>query len=121
MGLDMYAYSTETTISNADFDTPDDACEFTRWRKHANLHGWMEQLYRRKGGGAPEFNCVNVKLDPADIDALEIEVLADGLPFTTGFFFGASQPEDKADDLAFIAAARKLFEDGDSVFYSSWW
>ena len=50
MGLDMYAYCTENTITDIDFDTPDDAHEFATWRKHPNLHGWMQQLYTNKGG-----------------------------------------------------------------------
>ncbi|ASY66520.1 hypothetical protein SJ05684_b55380 (plasmid) [Sinorhizobium sojae CCBAU 05684] len=29
------------------------------WRKHPNLHGWMEHLYPR-GGKDAIFNCVNL-------------------------------------------------------------
>ncbi|HSI48496.1 MAG TPA: hypothetical protein VLA61_09520 [Ideonella sp.] len=50
MGLDMYVYCTEQTITDIDFDMPNNAHEFVTWRKHPNLHGWMEQLYRAKGG-----------------------------------------------------------------------
>lgn len=125
MGLDMYAYSTETTISDADFDTPEDAHEFTRWRNHAHLNRWMAKVYWRKGGTAQFFDGVTVKLDPADIDALENVVLAGGLPLSTGLVFGKSQPDgktnNKPDDLAFIAAARKHLEDGNFVFYVSRW
>lgn len=120
MGLDMYAYKTSATITDADFPTPETR-EISTWRKHPNLHGWMEQLYRRKGGSAPEFNCVNVQLEPADIDALGADILAGRLPVTTGFFFGTSLPGEEVHDLAFIEAARESFEEGYAVFYNAWW
>lgn len=120
MGLDMYAYKTSAQIADTDFDAPDHCEEIAYWRKHPKLHGWMEALYRRKGGAA-EFNCVPVKLDEADLDALEHAVNADELPFTCGFFFGESRPEEKGDDLAFIRNARAAIAAGMNVFYSSWW
>ena len=72
MGLDMYAYKTLDTI-----DTPVDfgvatALQLHYWRKHPNLHGWMEALYREKGG-EQEFNCVPVLLTAEDLDQLEAE------------------------------------------------
>lgn len=120
MGLDMYAYKTEQQIAQAGFNEPDDATEIAYWRKHPNLHGWMEALYERKGGTAL-FNCETVRLESGDIDALERAVKADLLPPTTGFFFGESRPEEKDDDLAFIKAAREALAEGYNVFYTSWW
>lgn len=38
----------------------EDAAELHYWRKHPNLHGWMEQLYRDKGGAEEIFNCAAV-------------------------------------------------------------
>lgn len=121
MGLDMYAFSTEEAIPATDFARTKDSAEFFSWRKHPNLHGWMERLYRAKGGNADDFNCVTLLLDPADIDALEADVLADRLPPTEGFFFGVTRPEEKHLDLEFIAKAREWFEQGEYVFYDSWW
>ena len=120
MGLDMYAYKTRTPMPAPGFEEPQDAVEIQYWRKHPDLHGWMEQLYRRKGGTA-EFNCETVDLTPADIDALEEAVTQNLLPHTEGFFFGESRPEDKVLDLCFIRAARKAFAEGFAVFYTSWW
>jgi hypothetical protein len=120
MGLDMYAYKTRAAVTAYGFEKPADAIEIQYWRKHPDLHGWMEQLYRRKGG-TDEFNLEPVRLDPADIDALEAAVRDDRLPHTEGFFFGASQPEDKDDDLRFIRAARAAFAQGYTVFYIAWW
>ena len=54
MGLDMYAYATEEATSAEDFADLglESREEFFYWRKHPNLHGWMEALYRSKGGTA---------------------------------------------------------------------
>lgn len=120
MGLDMYA----CTIDHApekpvDFEAKDYG-ELHYWRKHPNLHGWMEELYYRKGGTCT-FNCVNLQLTAEDLDRLEVDVRHRALPHTEGFFFGASDGSEIEDDLAFIAKARAALNDGDTVFYSSWW
>ncbi len=121
MGLDMYAFKTRQPVPAVDFKVPDDAERIATWRKHPNLHGWMEELYYQRGGKGPDFDCDTLRLDAADIDALEVDVMAGQLPHTSGFFFGESLPEDLADDLAFIAEARKAIAEGYSVFYDSWW
>ena len=120
MGLDMYAYITRNVIGSVDFKIPDDAVKIAYWRKHPDLHGWMEALYT-VNGGCQVFNCQCVQLDKADIDALEIAVNRGELPLTSGFFFGESLPDDKADDLLFISAARDALAAGYRVFYYSWW
>ena len=55
------------------------------WRKHPNLHGWMQDLYYAKGGTAESFNCVPVQLTAEDLDRLETAVRTGTLPDTTGF------------------------------------
>lgn len=72
MGLDMYAYKTKQEIeTEVDFTVDDEQAEDLHyWRKHANLHGWMEQLYMDKGG-KEEFNCVPVLLTLNDLEQLE--------------------------------------------------
>ncbi len=122
MGLDMYAYATDEKLeSETDFDLTDEAVQFYYWRKHPNLHGWMERLYRLKGGEEIDFNCVTVVVTATDLDVLEAAVRENRLPKTEGFFFGESTPEDREDDLAFIAEARARISEGDTVFYTSWW
>jgi hypothetical protein len=120
MGLEMYAYKTRKQVADYGFKWPKNAVEIQYWRKHPNLHGWMEELYQHKGG-TKEFDLETVRLDEADIDALEMAVNEDQLPDTDGFFFGESQPEDKADDLLFIRAARQAMKEGYTVFYMAWW
>ena len=123
MGLDMYAYATSEPITaEADFK-PDweRATLIHEWRKHPNLHGWMEQLYRAKDGQADEFNVVALMLTEADLDELEADVDSGVLPETTGFFFGASDGCEQADDLAFVHTAHAAIASGATVFYHSWW
>ena len=90
MGLDMYAFTTESEIPTVDFDAPEDRSELHYWRKHPDLHGWMKTIYRGKGGSDESFNCVPVRLDKADLDRLERDIKACALPPTQGFFFGQS-------------------------------
>lgn len=121
MGLDMYALITRNRPqSDVDFKA-EDAAEIHYWRKHPNLHGWMEALYRRKGGRDTEFNCATVLLDEADLESLEADIRGGRLPQTSGFFFGRSDGTECADDLAFIAKAREALKSGHAVFYDSWW
>lgn len=120
MGLDMYAYKTKQPVPQFGFDMPDGSVQIAYWRKHPNLHGWMEALYHRKGG-SELFNCTQVKLELSDLNELEKAVVGDSLPDTTGFFFGESGPEDKDNDLAFILIAREAVRSGYNVFYSAWW
>jgi hypothetical protein len=121
MGLDMYACTTTKNIPAVDFAKPGDTKEIFYWRKHPNLHGWMQKLYEKKGGEDPDFNIAPLRLDASDIDALEKAVEADDLPLTAGFFFGRSRPESRQETLDFIRCARKAIAKGERVFYLAWW
>lgn len=137
MGLDMHAYrmgytpTKEVDFSDEifakddrgelDYETPIvGAKEIAYWRKHPDLHGWMENLYREKGGREQSFNGDLVVLTLADLDRLEEDILRKNLPKTTGFFFGESG-EISLKDLEFILEARKAIQEGDTVFYDSSW
>lgn len=121
MGLDMYALTlAKRPSAEVDFDA-EGASEFHYWRKHPNLHGWMERLYRQKGGSAESFNCVNLLLNESDLEALETAIRQNALPHTRGLFFGESDGTELPDDLAFIAEARAALAAGRTVVYSSWW
>ena len=125
MGLDMFAYTVKSEDAIDDFNISPDADnnEIKYWRKHHDLHGWMERLYRDKGGEAESFNCVKVRLYEHDLDYLEADVMTNQLPQTQGFFFGSNPPDADsiAEDLEFIKAAREAIEDGFAVYYDSWW
>jgi hypothetical protein len=130
MGLDMYAFRVKAEDVIDDFNVRDDSMgrkepleELAYWRKHHDLHGWMEKLYRNKGGDKESFNCVPVRLTEFDLDALQFDLLNDALPETQGFFFGTNPPdlESLKEDLEFIQKARDAIKEGDAVYYDSWW
>ena len=96
--------------------------EFAYWRKFNHLHGWMEQLYRDKGGQSECFNLVTVRVDRPDLDKLEAQ--ASQLSPKSGFFFGDTRPLEAADVqaiLQFTKLAREAIDKGHAVFYDSWW
>tara|TARA_R100000005_G_C4921003_1_gene154284 strand:- start:259 stop:678 length:420 start_codon:yes stop_codon:yes gene_type:complete len=99
----------------------DDTIELATWRKHPNLQGWMENLWREKGGEG-EFNCVDVVITLQDLDALEATLDEEALPETAGFFFGGNADDHYAEaDREFIVQARAAIKQGYTVVYSSWW
>ena len=122
MGLDMYAFSTKAKPeTDVDFSTKNfDVSELHYWRKHPNLHGWMQNLQDMKGGTSPDFNGDCVTLDSEDLDNLEQDIKDGNLPDTTGFFFGVSDDGDE-DDLLFVTNAREAIANGNTVYYTSWW
>lgn len=147
MGLDMYAYVAQKAGQQGEFY---DGAEFDKatgdyvnpkvskpreimyWRKHPNLHGWMEKLWTRKlaaEGRTPEegdfcstFNGIELELTAEDLDELERAVIHGQLPSTTGFFFG-NEADDfyRENDLQFIKNARAELFFGLKVFYNSSW
>jgi hypothetical protein len=136
MGLDMYAYvaaragqqdefyeGSELDKESGEYVNPKvtKPIEIAYWRKHPNLHGWMEQLYRERGGEG-DFNGDELELFREDIDSLEQAVLDGDLPATSGFFFGdAADDYYREQDLAFVKEARAQLFLGLKVFYNSSW
>jgi hypothetical protein len=129
MGLDMYAWRVKAKDAIGDFEIARneegraEVEEMFYWRKHHDLHGWMERLYRAKGGTKESFNCVSVRLTMDDLQLLENDVLANKLPETQGFFFGTNPPDEYTmkQDMEFIANAKMVIAAGDAVYYDSWW
>jgi len=129
MGLDMYAYTAAKVGAQEEYyeqlnanGTAPQPRELAYWRKHPNLHGWMEQLYRSKGGAEETFNGVELELTWEDIELLEKDILNDKLPNTRGFFFG--DPSDdyyRQKDLEFVKNAKAELFVGLKVFYNSSW
>jgi len=92
------------------------------WRKHPNLQGWMERLWRERGGTGDFNQPESVELRVDDLVALEKAVTDSNLPQTVGFFFGQDSDEEYiCDDLQFIGRARDAITSGHRVFYASWW
>lgn len=126
MGLDMFAYKVprKNRIDALHFCKGEEGEieEIFYWRKHHDLHGWMEYLYQQKGG-TECFNLTPVELTLEDLDELEKCIKRRGLPHTEGFFFGNFPPDDESDrtDFEFIKKAREVIKNGDCVYYDSWW
>jgi hypothetical protein len=122
VGLDQYAYA--AAKANMDWNNNNQR-ELAYWRKHPNLQGWMEKLWRSRNTDPsvdPTFNGIEVELLWEDLDALEEDVRNSRLPSTSGFFFGT--PSDDyylQEDLEFIRKARAEIFTGLKVFYNSSW
>ena len=137
MGLDQYAYIASRAGQQNEFyegATWDPGAgesvnpnitkprEIAYWRKHPNLHGWMELLAEQKGLAYGSFNGIELELSWEDLDALERAVTHNQLPETHGFFFGDSSDEYyREQDLQFIKEARAELFLGLKVFYNSSW
>jgi hypothetical protein len=143
MGLDMYAYSANKAGAqteywdNGEFDkeagdfisTCTKPKELMYWRKHPNLHGWMENLWERKGHPGLDaddehkmFNGIELELTWEDLMELEYDIAHKALPNTQGFFFGEdSDNYYKKQDQKFIREAKADLLCGLKVFYNSSW
>jgi hypothetical protein len=140
MGLDMYAYVAARAGQQSEFyegaEFDQDSRDFVNkvvskprelayWRKHPNLHGWMEQLWNQRNGGNQDgntFNGIELELTYDDLERLELDVIAGTLPGTSGFFFGNDADDHYQDqDLEFIRNARAELFMGLKVFYNSSW
>lgn len=147
MGLDQYAYVAAREGQNAEWwdgaeldpDTRDyrnakitKPRELAYWRKHPNLQGWMESLWKRRihesNQEIPEsewgsaFNGIELELTLEDLDDLERAVTHGQLPATQGFFFGDNSDQRYFNqDLEFIRQARAELFLGLKVFYNSSW
>lgn len=129
MGLDQYAYiKFQPEYENWLF--------LAEWRKHPNLQGWMERLWREKTNSSEpyqkdtsmsdEFNGVEVELTLEDILQLQMDIRDDnldgGLGTTTGFFFGCNADEEyKWKDLSFCDRAKVALKNNHTVYYNSSW
>ena len=139
MGLDMYAYSANKAGAQTEYwensqfvdgevsSTCTKPKELMYWRKHPNLHGWMERLWEEKGRPGAEsdaemFNGIELELTWTDIENLEADILEDNLPGTTGFFFGDDSDEYyRESDLNFVKEAKADLFLGLKVYYNSSW
>ena len=136
MGLDMYAYVANKAGAHDEFYEADGEFidgewrvrgktkprEIMYWRKHPNLHGWMEQLAEAKGLKYDSFNGVEMELTWEDLDQLERAITHKQLPSTRGFFFG-DEADDyyRENDLQFVREAKAEIFVGLKVFYNSSW
>lgn len=124
MGLDQYLFKTKASkeeVENKEVQA--DEIEIAYWRKHPNLQGYMQNLWKsRTGKENAMFNCINVYLTLEDLEDWENTVKQKEYPETTGFFFGSNSDEYYLEhDLESIQKAKKALEEGYTVYYTSWW
>ena len=111
------------------------------WRYHPDLHGWMNELYRRRGGvnfilpscgedceiepGAeqptPCFCGEYLQLTPQDMADFQQDVRLGRLPRTHGCCFGESGANRRQEDLEFIPLALWALAEGKVLFYQGSW
>jgi hypothetical protein len=136
MGLDMYAYVAAKAGAQADYDkgkawdkekgamvnpSVTEPREIAYWRKHPNLHGWMNRLWESRGNSG-EFNGDELELTWEDLDQLEQAIRNKKLPGTSGFFFGNNADDYyREHDLKFVRDAKAEAFLGLKVFYNSSW
>lgn len=120
MGLDSWLFAIDPKFISPDkkYADNDRVIELTYWRKHHDLHRWMERLYRKQGG-KEEFNLVKLFLSKDDLDRLERDVINNKIPRQEGFFHSAE--EAKQYDLDAITRAKGHIALGYLVYYNSWW
>ena len=124
MGLDMWVYQTSKDNLSEDLTDIIDVNKLVQvwyWRKHPNLHGWFEKLYREKGGNCEEFNCEYVKVVIDDINKLEEILKEDELPIANGCFSVEYEPYRVKYYLQFIRKARNVLKEGNCLVYCSFW
>ena len=120
----MYAYVAKEAHDQDSIESVNE--ELAYWRKHPNLHGWMERLWRSKNDlgdlNDPMFNGVELELTFDDIMQLEKDIHNGTLPGTSGFFFGNNADDYyKEQDLDFVYEAKSRLFLGQRVFYNSSW
>ena len=110
MGLDMYLTgekyfcvhpAEEARIPREDgFEARSHTLRLGYWRKHPNLHGYIVNTY-----ADGEDHCQSIHLDESQIEEIIAAITAETLPYTEGFFFGASDGTEKDEDLKIFTAA----------------
>lgn len=110
MGLDMYLTgekyfftcpSDDARIPREDgFEVRNHILRLGYWRKHPNLHGYIVNTF---ADGVD--NCESVFLDEHGIEDIIAAITAETLPYTEGFFFGATDGTEKGEDLRIFTAA----------------
>jgi hypothetical protein len=126
MGLDQYAYKVKKGIIKSSIPSEKEIpskelVEIAYWRKHPNLHGWMERLYDKKGGDGM-FNCEFVQLTESDLIKLQEDIVQQSLLEAIGPFWGEDADDMyKDEDLKFIDEALESINKGYDVVYYSWW
>lgn len=93
-----------------------DSDNFWYWRKDYLIHDCMYKAAKEKGyiGDGNDFNCVLVRIDQKDLDAIKKKYDAFTPKESTGRYM-------KNNALSFCAKAKEKLEEGKHLYYDSWW
>jgi len=87
MGLDQMMFASTSNSKNTEFFCNEEAgfVQFGTWRKHPNLHGWMEKLFNAKADalgfeGETNFNLETIATALPTSPEIVESALAEGIP-----------------------------------------
>jgi len=115
MNLNMCAYSVDHLENGFISEV-----KFFNWNSYHNLHYWMENLYRFKGGKEKEFNQIPIELSKNDILNLEktIEHKMLGTPWVNMSNDSYDEQTIK-NDLKFTKCAMEYILNNKKIYYKS--
>lgn len=127
MGLDMYLYGVISEEPKGEkegrpISQVKTYVNLGYWRKHPNLHGYIVKEFAQGHD-----LCQEIWLDESRLRRLIMTIKEEQLPYTEGFFFGASDGTEKELDLTVLNDAlewlRKPPKEGSykSVIYRASW
>lgn len=117
MGLDMYFYS----VPKGQEPSEGKGEEIFYFRKHSDLHGWLEKQWHENLGRSEEFNCVYMEITPDILSRLKDYLNNPAKEKCRGFFWGESTEENWRETRELIPRLEEIINSGDRVFYYSWW
>jgi hypothetical protein len=132
MGLDQYLYAVKEPMPldetkrakwwDENISMVNDT-QVYYWRKHANLNGYMESLFKEKGSNG-DFNCECMELTASDLEKIIRRLVnRESFPYATGFFWGTSEDseEEMLQDLKAFTHAYVEMKAGKFIYYSANW
>ena len=119
MGLDQYLYAISMEDWNEQRFT--NAEELGHWRKHPNLHGWFQNLWRQRNGTTRPLRHEKVVVRLPGLAGLASAVIKNELPYCEGEYFGTSEDSDSqlSADLEIIQDAVIAARQGKVVYYEA--
>jgi hypothetical protein len=129
MSLEMYAFAIpQNDVCRSPVDVQlrlregEPLLTIGHWEGLKPLHHWMHRLYRRRGGQRLSFNDTSVRLEPADLAALETAMAEQWIASRHGLRLGPADPLDANDLLSiqrFVKAARRSIAEEHAVIYAA--
>lgn len=122
MGLDMYFYE----VPKGKEPGSNDMEELQYFRKHSDLHGWLEDEWRKQSDEHANadwnaFNCVYMEITPQILMRLKDYLTLPEKKHYQGFFWGATDDAQWEQTRELIPRIEEIIKSGNKVYYSSWW